>query len=96
VLLLDRFTDQLYIAVLERVSDDDEIAEIWASVPEDLRELALKVGGRALLDIAENSFSNFLQIEWNRQHISTDDPVRAVQLLFEQHVLHDGRLAPSA
>jgi hypothetical protein len=93
VLLLDPASDKLYSALLDHVSEDENVSEIWASLHQDLEQRASEIGAAAFLDTLENELSHFLQIEGPRKQISTLNPAQTLEELFLRHVLHDTRIA---
>jgi hypothetical protein len=93
VMLLDPVRDQLHIALVEIVFDDQDAKEIWESPHQDLIERSAEKGGAYLLDSLETDLSNFLQIDGPRQQIPTADPRQTLAMLFQRYILNNSALS---
>jgi hypothetical protein len=93
VLLLDPVDDKLYIALSDVDSSDEDIKEVWGSLPQELAERSSVMGGARLLDSLEEHLSLFLQIEGPRQFVATVNPEQTLGALFQERVMKVSALA---
>ena len=88
VLLLDQERDRLHVALIEHVSGQQDLTEVWNALGPELITKAAETGGTTLFKTFHEDFSNFLEVEGAPQILSTSDPVASLQELFRKEVLH--------
>ncbi len=87
VLLLDPATDRGWLKMRERYDDiaDDEDAEVFAALEEDLRARMAETGAEAFVGSLEDTLSNVLRVT-ERQSVPVDSFTRVLSHLYNDHV----------
>jgi hypothetical protein len=98
ILLLDPASDELHIKLLSELTGadaDQEAAEFWRELPQDLMERSRELGGSRLLDWLETTASHFIELG-SRTSIETSNPQETLDLLYRTHVIDDLELQQPA
>lgn len=93
ILLRDVSSDTVYVALADVMVEDEEVAEIWGLLKQDLEARASELGGAAFLDSLQGELSHFLQVGDTRQQIFVADPRTALADLMQRYVLNGSGIA---
>ena len=95
ILLVDLASDELYVKLLPELSmAEDEVAEFWCELPQDLIEQSSIVGGRQVLCWLETTASHVIQLG-PRSLAKACDPEHQLELLYRRHVIPASDVAES-
>jgi putative nucleotidyltransferase with HDIG domain len=87
ILLLDVAADKLYVRVRRDLVDlEEDTLEVLSLLAEDLELTASEVGGAKALSRFEEDWSHAFRLS-GRQSVELDDPIQAVQQIFEERVV---------
>lgn len=97
ILLVDLASDKLYIKLLpELTGADEDVAEFWRELPNDLLERSKAVGGGQILYWLETTASHLIQLG-PRDLAEVSNPEAKLDLLYDRHVIGSSNVgAPTA
>ena len=87
VILLDLGANKLHVRLRTDPFDlDEDTREVMTLLAEDLEQIATEKGGAAALSRFEQDWSHAFRLS-SREPVTIQDPIQAVQRIFEEHVL---------
>jgi hypothetical protein len=87
VLLLDLISDELHVRLQpELAGANEDAAEFWRELSDDLTKRSRAVGGHQVLEWLETTASHLIQLG-SRHSIEATNPQETLDLLYERHVV---------
>ncbi len=87
VLLLDLISDELHVRLQpELAGANEDAAEFWRELSDDLIKRSRVVGGRQVLDWLDTTASHLIQLG-SRHSMEATSPQETLDLLYQRHVV---------
>jgi hypothetical protein len=89
ILLVDRVSDELHLRLRPELPEaQDETAEFWRELPNDLVERSRELGGSRMLDWLETTASHLVQLG-SRTYMESTNPQETLDLLYRRYITGD-------
>jgi hypothetical protein len=89
ILLVDRVSDELHLRLRPELPEaQEDAAEFWRELPNDLVERSRELGGSRILDWLETNTSHLVQLG-SRTYMESTNPQETLDLLYQRYITGD-------
>jgi hypothetical protein len=89
ILLVDGISDELHLRLRPELPEaEDDTAEFWRELPNDLIERSRQLGGSRMLDWLETTASHLVQLG-SRTYMESTNPQETLDLLYRRYITGD-------